>query len=53
MMRIKDQVYLKEHQYKTPANLKARINLHRKFGTNPYGWMRWVLDQLNLVLAAR
>ena len=45
---ISDQQYLKEHQYKTPDNLQARINLHVKFGTNPYGWPRWVFDQLAL-----
>jgi ubiquinone/menaquinone biosynthesis C-methylase UbiE len=43
---INDQQYLKEKQYKTPDNLQARINLHVKFGTNPYRWPLWVFDQL-------
>jgi len=32
-------------QYKNASNLKARIRLHRKFSTNPYGWQRWLFDQ--------
>lgn len=42
------QSYLKDHQYKTADNLNARIALHRQFGTNPYGWQKWVFDLLNL-----
>lgn len=25
-------------QYRTPANLNARMELHGRFSTNPYGW---------------
>jgi SAM-dependent methyltransferase len=32
-------------QYRTPHNLDARIRLHERFSTNPYGWLRWVFDQ--------
>lgn len=35
-------------QYKTPRNLNARIELHRRFSTNPYRWLLWVFDQLQL-----
>ena len=45
---LTDQGYLKDHQYKTPDNLGARIALHRLFSTNPYGWQKWVFDQLEL-----
>lgn len=38
---------LKE-QYKTSANLNARIALHQRFSTNPRGWYTWYLDQLDL-----
>ena len=38
---------LKE-QYKTSANLNARIALHQRFSTNPQGWYPWYLDQLDL-----
>jgi hypothetical protein len=48
MSRVTDQDYLKSEQYKTPANLTARADLHRRFSTNPYPWLRWVFDQLAL-----
>lgn len=48
MPRIIDQHYLREEQYKTPANLQARIILHQRFSTNPYPWQRWVFDQFDL-----
>jgi SAM-dependent methyltransferase len=37
---------LKE-QYKSSANLNARIALHQRFSTNPKGWYPWYLDQLD------
>ncbi len=43
---ITDQEYLKNEQYRTDANLRARIALHRKYGTNPGSWFRWVFDRL-------
>lgn len=36
-------------QYKTPQNLNARIQLHKRFSTNPYPWLQWVFDRLQLV----
>ena len=47
-MKIHDQDYLRAEQYKTSANLQARIDLHRRFNTNPYDWMLWVFDQLQI-----
>lgn len=38
--------YLLTKQYKNAANLNARIELHRRFSTNGYGWMRFVFDQM-------
>lgn len=38
--------YLLTKQYKNADNLNARIELHRRFSTNSYGWMRFVFDQL-------
>jgi ubiquinone/menaquinone biosynthesis C-methylase UbiE len=32
-------------QYKTAANLDARIQLHERFSVEPYPWMRWVFDK--------
>ncbi len=48
MSLITDQSYLQHTQYKTSANLAARANLHIRFSTNPYGWLKWVFDQLDL-----
>lgn len=46
MSKFTDQQYLKSDQYKDPANLDARVTLHRRFSANPYGWFRWVFDAL-------
>lgn len=35
-------------QYATSANLDARIALHQRFSTNPYGLQRWIFDRLEL-----
>jgi SAM-dependent methyltransferase len=42
-----DRRYVAE-QYRNADNLNARIALHRRFSTNPYGWLHWVFDQLRL-----
>lgn len=44
---ISDSSFVRS-QYGTSANLNARIDLHALYSTNPYGWFRWVLDQLEL-----
>ena len=44
MSKIADQQYLKNEQYKDASNLNARIALHNRFSTNPYGWGHWVFD---------
>jgi SAM-dependent methyltransferase len=36
-------------QYKTPRNLNARIQLHKRFGTNQHPWMQWVFEQFRLM----
>ena len=40
-------------QYADAHNLNARIELHRRFSTNSYGWTLWVFDQLRLAPKAR
>ena len=35
-------------QYRDASNLNARAALHVRFSANPYGWCRWVFDQLRL-----
>ena len=34
--------------YVQQNTLDARIALHQKYSTNPYGWNRWVFDQIQL-----
>jgi ubiquinone/menaquinone biosynthesis C-methylase UbiE len=46
MSKLTDQQYLKNDQYKDSTNLDARVALHKRFSTNPYGWMNWVFDHL-------
>jgi SAM-dependent methyltransferase len=35
-------------QYRDASNLEARIALHVRFSTNPYGLARWILDHFEL-----
>ena len=46
MSKFTDQQYLKTDQYKDSTNLDARVEIHKRFSTNPYGWMQWVFDHL-------
>lgn len=49
---INDPQYV-QTQYQHTGNLSARIRLHQLFSTNPYGWQRWLFDQLDFTGAAR
>jgi ubiquinone/menaquinone biosynthesis C-methylase UbiE len=49
---IDDPQYV-QAQYQQTANLSARIRLHQLFSANPYGWQRWLFDQLDFTGAAR
>lgn len=53
MSSISDQRYLVSSQYKTAANLNARIRLHELYSTNKHGWFRWLFDRLDLPQKAR
>ena len=46
MSKLTDQQYLKTDQYKDASNLDARVTIHQRFSTNPYGWFKWVFDIL-------
>ena len=46
MSKLTDQAYLKTDQYRDASKLNARIEIHRRFSTNPYGWNPWVFDTL-------
>ncbi len=46
MSKFTEQQYLKNEQYQDSSNLDARVELHRRFSTNTYGWFPWVFDTL-------
>ncbi|HEX6035939.1 MAG TPA: methyltransferase domain-containing protein, partial [Anaerolineales bacterium] len=46
MSKFTDQQYLTTDQYRDASNLDARVVIHKRFSTNPYGWMTWVFDRL-------
>ena len=48
MISFTDATYLLQEQYRDDSRLKVRLALHERFGTNPYGWHRWLFDQLSL-----
>lgn len=48
MPQISDRTFLLHDQYRDSSNLEARVQLHRRFSTNQYGWNRWCFDQLKL-----
>jgi len=43
-MQFNTPEYLQNVQYNNSGNLKARIELHGRFSTNPADWFRWVFD---------
>src|SRR5689334_986149 len=45
--QLEKQDLIKE-QYKDSTNFNARVELHRRFGTNPLSWHRWVFNQFEL-----
>jgi ubiquinone/menaquinone biosynthesis C-methylase UbiE len=49
MSKFTDQQYLTTDQYKDASNLDARVVIHQRFSTNPYGWFRWVFDTLQKI----
>ncbi len=42
-----------QEQYADSKNFAARVELNRKFGTNPYKWTSWVFDQIKFPEGAR
>ena len=46
MSKFNDPQYLKSDQYRDASNLDARVVIHQRFSTNPYGWFKWVFDTL-------
>jgi ubiquinone/menaquinone biosynthesis C-methylase UbiE len=50
---ITDRRYLCTEQYRDASTLGARAQLHRRFGTNKYGWQRWLWDQMDMPARCR
>jgi SAM-dependent methyltransferase len=48
-----DAEFLRDQQYRDDSNLRARLELHRRFSTNPQPWHRWVFDRLRFPDGAR
>jgi len=48
MDNYRDQAYLSNSQYKDATNLSARLDLHRRFSVNTYGFHHWVFDHFKL-----
>ncbi len=46
MSKFTDPQYLKTDQYRDSTNLDARLEIHRRFSTNSYGWFHWIFDTL-------
>lgn len=45
---ISDQEYLKNEQYHNGNRLDARVQMHRRFSTNPTVYFEWMYDHLHL-----
>jgi SAM-dependent methyltransferase len=50
---VEDRGHLRDVQYRDDSNFNARVELHRRFSTNPGSFHRWVFDHLDLPAAAR
>ena len=48
MDTCRDQAYLLNSQYKDAANFDVRVELHRRFSVNKYGFHCWVFDHFTL-----
>lgn len=48
MSLLHDQIYLRKNQYRQGDHLDARIQLHRRFSTNPTVYFEWLLDHLKI-----
>ncbi len=37
-----------KNQYQNASNISSRINLHKRYSTNPYGWFPWIYEQCQI-----
>jgi SAM-dependent methyltransferase len=49
----RDQDYLRDVQYKDPAHLSARADLHTKYSSAPVAWVPWVRAQIDWAAGGR
>jgi ubiquinone/menaquinone biosynthesis C-methylase UbiE len=47
MSKFTDPTYLTTDQYRDSTNLDARLAIHPRFSTNPFGWFNWIFDALS------
>jgi len=52
-VKFTETEYLRDEQYRDDSNLRARIELHRRFSTNPQPWHRWVFERFEFPPEAR
>ena len=52
MTTFTDPEYLRDQQYRDDSNFQKRVDLHKRFSTNPQQWPEWVLERLDLPPAA-
>jgi SAM-dependent methyltransferase len=50
---LTDTNYLLDRQYRDASNLQSRIDLHKRFSTNPVGLPQWFFQQLEVPENAR
>ncbi len=48
-----DADYLRDHQYKDPSNLNARITLHAKYSSSDEPWFPWLINRIEWVPGSR
>jgi SAM-dependent methyltransferase len=48
-----DPDYLRDHQYKDPSNLNARIALHAKYSSSDEPWFPWLIGRIEWVPGCR
>lgn len=53
MINEDGKMSLLKEQYSDSKNFMARIELNRRFKTNPYSWLSWIFDQIKFPKDAR
>jgi len=40
-------------QYRDSSHFNARVDLHARYSTNPYGWTKWIFDKVRVASGER